>query len=95
MRFYDSLRRQVVDFQPLEAGQALVYGCGPTIYDSAHVGNFRTFLVYDVLHRYLRWRGLEVRFVVNLTDVDDKTIKGAAAAGKTLTSTRSPLRKPS
>ncbi|MGI9626760.1 MAG: class I tRNA ligase family protein, partial [Longimicrobiales bacterium] len=91
MKLFDSLRRDVVDFEPIQAGKATVYGCGPTVYDFAHVGNFRTFLVYDLLHRHLRWRGLDVRFVVNLTDVDDKTIKGAAAGGKQLTEHTEPF----
>ncbi|MDH3222370.1 MAG: cysteine--tRNA ligase, partial [Gemmatimonadota bacterium] len=84
MKLHDSLRRATVDFQPQTPGEVTVYGCGPTIYNFAHIGNFRTFLVYDLLHRTLEWKGYRVRFVVNLTDVDDKTIKGAAAAGKKL-----------
>jgi cysteinyl-tRNA synthetase len=58
----------------------LVYACGPTVYDHAHIGNFRTFAVYDLLHRYLEWIGYDVRFVMNLTDVDDKTIDAAVRA---------------
>lgn len=84
MNLYDSLRRQAVAFEPLDPGRVTVYGCGPTAYDFAHVGNFRSFLVYDLLHRHLRWRGHAVEFVVNVTDVDDKTIAGAAAAGASL-----------
>ena len=91
MKLFDSLRRQSIEFEPLTPGQVTVYGCGPTIYDFAHVGNFRTFLVYDLLHRYLRWKGFDVRFVVNLTDVDDRTIEGAAAAGKPLDEHTSPF----
>ena len=81
MRLHDSLSRQVRDFEPRRPPRVTVYGCGPTVYDLAHVGNFRSFVAYDLLHRHLRWRGHEVDFVVNLTDVDDKTIRGAAAAG--------------
>lgn len=84
MKLYDSLRRELVDFAPLAPPRVAVYGCGPTVYDFAHIGNFRTFLVYDLLHRHLRARGHEVEFVVNLTDVDDKTIEGAAEAGLSL-----------
>jgi cysteinyl-tRNA synthetase len=58
-----------------------VYACGPTIYDHAHIGNFRSFLFYDLVHRYLEWSGYDVRFVMNLTDVDDKTINGAVREG--------------
>ena len=84
MNLHDSLTRETRPFEPLHPGRVAVYGCGPTVYDFAHIGNFRTFAVYDLLHRYLRWRGLEVDFVVNFTDVDDKTITGAANAGRQL-----------
>ena len=84
MKLYDSLRRGTHAFAPLQPGRVTVYGCGPTVYDFAHIGNFRAFAVYDLLHRHLRSRGHEVDFVVNFTDVDDKTIAGAAAAGQRL-----------
>ena len=84
MKLYDSLRRDTHAFAPLQPGRVTVYGCGPTVYDFAHIGNFRAFVVYDLLHRHLGWRGHEVDFVVNFTDVDDKTIAGAAAAGQRL-----------
>ena len=84
MKLYDSLRRKACRFEPIDPPRVTVYGCGPTVYDFAHIGNFRTFLVYDLLHRRLRQRGLDVQFVVNFTDVDDKTIEGAAAAGRVL-----------
>jgi cysteinyl-tRNA synthetase len=61
-----------------------VYGCGPTLYGHAHIGNFRTFLFYDLIHRYLEWGGIDVRFVMNVTDVDDKTIAGAHESGVSL-----------
>ncbi|NNM35476.1 MAG: cysteine--tRNA ligase, partial [Gemmatimonadetes bacterium] len=80
MRLYDSLRRAAVKFEPRVPGEVTIYGCGPTVYNFAHIGNFRTFLVYDLLHRALIREGYRVRFVVNLTDVDDKTINGAAEA---------------
>ena len=84
LSFYNTLSRQSEEFQPIEPGKVRVYGCGPTIYDYPHIGNFRTFMVFDLLHRYLEWSGFEVRFVNNLTDVDDKTIKGALAQGVTI-----------
>ena len=84
MRLYDTLRRQVRAFEPLDPRRVTVYGCGPTVYDYAHVGNFRTFVLYDLLHRHLKRRGYQVDFVVNFTDVDDKTIAGAADAGVSL-----------
>lgn len=84
MKLYDSLRRDTHDFVPLNPGRVTVYGCGPTVYDFAHIGNFRAFMTYDLLHRHLRWRGYEVDFAVNFTDVDDKTIAGAHARGQRL-----------
>lgn len=83
-RIFNTLSRTLEDFRPQTPGKALVYGCGPTIYDFPHIGNFRTFMVFDLLHRYLEWSGLDVRFVTNLTDVDDKVIRGAKEAGVTI-----------
>ena len=91
MRLHDSLRRRTRTFEPLRPGRVTVYGCGPTVYDFAHIGNFRTFVAYDLLHRHLRWRGHEVDFVVNFTDVDDKTIQGAADAGRLLSEHAEPF----
>lgn len=85
LRLYDSLTRSLRPLEPADPPVVRVYGCGPTIYGPAHIGNFRTFIAYDVLHRYLEWKGLEPRFVVNVTDVDDKTIRGAAEHGVALT----------
>jgi cysteinyl-tRNA synthetase len=84
LSFYNTLTRRLEEFQPSEPGKVRVYGCGPTIYDYPHIGNFRTFMVFDLLHRYLEWSGYDVRFVTNLTDVDDKTIKGALKEGTTI-----------
>ena len=84
MQLFDSLCRRLRDFEPADPARTTVYGCGPTVYDFAHVGNFRAFAVYDLLHRHLRERGHDVDFVVNFTDVDDKTIAGAANAGAEL-----------
>jgi len=80
-RIHNTLTRRLEEFQPMEPGKVRVYGCGPTIYDFPHIGNFRTFIVSDLLHRYLEWSGYEVRFVTNLTDVDDKVIRGAREKG--------------
>ena len=82
LRLYNTLDRAVVPFEPFDPPRVRIYACGPTIYDYAHVGNYRSFVVYDLLRRYLTWRGYDVRFVMNLTDVDDKVIEGAAAAGQ-------------
>jgi cysteinyl-tRNA synthetase len=81
LTLFNTAARALQPFEPLEPGKARIYACGPTIYDHAHIGNFRTFLFFDLVHRYLEWTGYEVRFVMNLTDVDDKTIRGARDAG--------------
>lgn len=77
--FQNSFTRKKEAFSPLEPGKVKMYTCGPTIYDFAHIGNFRTFLFEDLLRRYLKYRGFQVIQVMNLTDVDDRTI---AASGK-------------
>ncbi|MEX2526616.1 MAG: cysteine--tRNA ligase [Gemmatimonadota bacterium] len=84
LRLYNTQTRTVEPLVPLHPPRVGVYGCGPTVYGAAHIGNFRTFLVFDLVHRYLEWRGFQVRFVMNLTDVDDKTIQAAQAAGQTI-----------
>jgi cysteinyl-tRNA synthetase len=84
LRFYNTLSRALEPFAPAAAGPVGFYACGPTVYQQPHIGNFRAFLFYDLVHRYLRWRGFDVRFVMNLTDVDDKTINGAATGGVSL-----------
>lgn len=84
LRLYNTLHRQVEDFVPLQPGRVTMYTCGPTVYNFAHIGNFRTFLFEDLLRRWLEASGLEVFHIMNLTDVDDKTIKGANAAGRQL-----------
>jgi cysteinyl-tRNA synthetase len=81
IRLHDTLSGSLRPLEPLEAGHVRVYSCGPTVYGPAHVGNFRSFLFADLLVRHLRWRGLRVTWVMNLTDVDDKIIRGAAAEG--------------
>lgn len=75
---FDTMRQQKVPFEPLTPGKVGVYVCGPTVYSFVHIGNARTFTSFDVVVRYLRARGLEVRYVRNYTDVDDKIIKAAA-----------------
>lgn len=84
LRFYNTLTRREEEFVPLHEGRVGMYACGPTVYAPPHIGNMRTFFFADVLHRYLEYRGYEVRFVMNLTDVDDKTIRGALAKGVSL-----------
>jgi cysteinyl-tRNA synthetase len=84
LRFHNTLTRSVEEFAPLTPGRVLLYTCGPTVYDFAHIGNFRTYLWEDLLRRHLEARGFAVRQVMNVTDVDDKTIAGAMAKGKSL-----------
>lgn len=74
MRLYNTLTRRVEPFEPMEPGKVRMYTCGPTVYDVAHIGNFRTFLAEDLLKRFLLWSGLQVHHVKNLTDIDDRTI---------------------
>ena len=78
LKVYNTATRSVDKFEPLEQGRVRVYACGPTIYDHAHIGNFRSFLFFDLVHRYLEWCDYEVCFVMNLTDVDDKVIEAAS-----------------
>jgi cysteinyl-tRNA synthetase len=84
LRFYNTLTHRDEEFIPLHPGEARLYTCGPTVYDFAHVGNFRTYLWEDLLRRTLKFRGFRVTQVMNLTDVDDKTITNARAAGLAL-----------
>ncbi|HET6341793.1 MAG TPA: cysteine--tRNA ligase [Gemmatimonadota bacterium] len=81
LAFYDTLRREMVPFEPLEAGRVRIYTCGPTVHDYAHIGNLRTFLFEDLLRRVLQARGYAVTQVMNLTDVDDKIIAKARERG--------------
>jgi cysteinyl-tRNA synthetase len=81
IRLHDTLSGETRPFVPLRPDRIGIYSCGPTVYGPAHIGNFRSFLFADLLVRHLRWRGLPVTWVMNITDVDDKIIRGAAAAG--------------
>ncbi|MGH9452754.1 MAG: cysteine--tRNA ligase [Terriglobia bacterium] len=81
LRFHNTLSGRIEEFQPLEPNRVRAYTCGPTVYDFAHIGNYRTFVAQDILRRWLKYRGFEVKQVMNLTDVDDKTIRNAKAAG--------------
>ena len=91
LRFYNTLTRREEEFVPLQEGKAGVYVCGPTVYAPPHIGNLRTFFFSDTLRRYLEYRGYDVRFVMNLTDVDDKTIKGALREGVSLEAYTTPF----
>ncbi|MEJ7748766.1 MAG: cysteine--tRNA ligase [Candidatus Limnocylindrales bacterium] len=81
VRLHDTLTGETRPLVPVKADAVRIYTCGPTVYGPAHIGNFRSFLFVDVLVRHLRWQGFTVRWVMNITDIDDKIIRGAAAAG--------------
>ena len=84
LKFQNTLTGRLEAFEPIQPPDVRMYCCGPTVYNYAHIGNFRTFVFEDVLHRYLGWRGYRVQYVMNVTDIDDKTIRDSAAAGLSL-----------
>ncbi|HLH54101.1 MAG TPA: cysteine--tRNA ligase, partial [Verrucomicrobiae bacterium] len=86
LKLFNTLTRSVQEFVPLDpAGRQVgMYCCGPTVYDFAHVGNWRTFVFGDFLRRYLAFKGFEVRHVMNITDVEDKIIKRVRETGVSL-----------
>ena len=90
-RLYNTLTRQVEPFAPADGRTVRMYTCGPTVYNPAHLGNFRTFLLGDLTRRAFALRGWEVRQVMNLTDVDDKIIKRALEQGQTITEVTAPV----
>ncbi len=81
-QLYDTLRGSLVTPEWRKPGEASIYQCGPTVYNFIHVGNARPAVVFDVLNRHLRASGLKVTFVRNFTDIDDKIINAAVAAGE-------------
>ena len=93
IRFFNTLTRQVEDFTPREPGLVSLYTCGPTVYNFAHIGNFRAYVFEDLLQRHLEFRGYRVDRAMNLTDVDDKTIRGCRAAGLPLAEFTAPFKK--
>ncbi len=84
IKIYDTLRAKKVKFEPLQEGQIKMYVCGPTVYDSAHLGHGRSAVSFDVIRRYLIYKGYEVKYVSNYTDIDDKMIKRAHEKGITV-----------
>lgn len=84
IKIYDTLKRDKVEIESIKEEQLSFYCCGPTVYGPAHIGNFRTFVVQDLFRRVVELSGVNTRHVRNITDVDDKTIKGSIAQGKTL-----------
>jgi len=84
MKLYNTLTRQKEEFVPVREGKVSIYACGPTVYNYFHIGNARPFVVFDTLRRYLGWRGYDVTFVQNFTDIDDKMINRANQEGITV-----------
>ncbi|HWP51264.1 MAG TPA: cysteine--tRNA ligase [Clostridia bacterium] len=84
MKIYNTLTRQKEEFVPLEPGKVKIYACGPTVYNFIHIGNARPICVFDTLRRYFEYRGYEVKFVQNFTDIDDKLINRAKDEGTTV-----------
>ena len=93
VRLFNTLTRAVEDFAPSDGDTVRMYSCGPTVYNPAHLGNFRTFLFNDLLRRTFRLRGWRVQQVMNLTDVDDKIIKRASDQGRTIREVTEPVTK--
>src|SRR5258708_11331960 len=83
LRFFNTYSRKIEEFEPPDpaASAISIYTCGPTVYSRAHIGNFRAYIFEDLLQRHLELRGYKVHRVMNITDVDDKTIRGAREAG--------------
>ena len=84
MQIYNSQSRKKEEFVPIKPGEVSIYSCGPTVYDYFHIGNARPFIVFDVLRRYLEYKGYKVTFVQNFTDIDDKMIRRANEEGVTV-----------
>lgn len=84
LKFHNTLSRQLEEFHPIEEGRVKMYICGPTVWNFAHIGNFRTFVFGDILRRFLRYKGYQLTHVFNLTDVDDRIINEANARGITI-----------
>src|ERR1700751_5037435 len=95
LRFFDTYSRAIEEFEPRNPAdrRIKIYTCGPTVYSRAHIGNFRAYIFEDLLQRHLELRGYQVERVMNLTDVDDKTIKGARESGKSLQDFTTPFKE--
>ena len=84
MKIYNTLTRQKEEFIPIIPGEVKMYVCGPTVYNFFHIGNGRTFIVFDTIRRYFEYRGYKVTFIQNFTDIDDKMINKANDEGITV-----------
>ena len=83
MKIYNTLSRSKEEFVPLEEGKVKMYVCGPTVYNLIHIGNARPMIVFDTVRRYLEYKGYDVNYVSNFTDVEDKSLKKAIEEGFT------------
>ena len=81
MKLFNTLTRRKEEFVPLEEGKVRMYVCGPTVYNLIHIGNARPMIIFDTVRRYMEYKGYEVNYVSNFTDVDDKIIKKAIEEG--------------
>src|SRR6187455_2463200 len=95
LRFFNTYSRKIEEFEPRDpaARPISIYTCGPTVYSRAHIGNFRAYVFEDLLQRHLQLRGYNVRRVMNLTDVDDKTIRGARQSNVPLDEFTAPFKQ--
>ena len=84
MKLYNTLTRKKQEFKPIKGKEVHMYSCGPTVYNYVHIGNMRSFIFVDLLRRYLKYRKFRLKHVMNITDVDDKTIRDSQKEGKTL-----------
>jgi len=81
LHLFNTLTRKIEPFKPIKKGEVRMYSCGPTVYNYPHIGNYRAYIVADILKRYLKYKGFKVIHIMNITDVDDKTINGSKAEG--------------
>ena len=93
LRFKNTFSGKKEEFKPINEGKVGLYTCGPTVYNYAHIGNFRTYMFEDLLRRYLKYKGYEVNQVMNITDIDDKTIRGSQEQGISLKEYTAPFIK--
>ena len=84
IKIYNTLTRKKEDFVPINDKEVKMYVCGPTVYNYFHIGNGRTFIVFDTIRKYLEYRGYDVKFIQNFTDIDDKMIKRANEENSTV-----------
>src|SRR3954471_7218248 len=95
LQFFNTYSREIEEFEPCDpsAGPIRMYTCGPTVYSFVHIGNFRAYIFEDLLQRHLESRGYKIHRVMNITDVDDKTIRGARKEGVSLEEFTTPFKQ--